>query len=158
MIIYSLSVLTSQMLSTCVILSVFVSIIFTIFAKPIIYILYGEKFIGAAAPLRIVTWYVSFSYLGIARNVWIICNNKQKYLKYICFLSAVSNIILNVLFIPIWGASGAAFGSVITQILTIIFPFFMPGFRENTQLIIDAILLRGFIKRSPRNNNKEMEL
>ena len=127
--------------------SVCVSIIFSVFAELIIYILYGNEYIAAAMPLRIVTWYTSFSYLGVARNTWMVCNNKQKYLKYIYLISAVLNVLLNLLFVPVLGASGAAIASVITQVGTIIFPLFIRDFRENTLLMIDAILLRGLRKK-----------
>lgn len=35
---------------------------FCIFAKPIILILYGEKYLGAITPFRIITWYTAFSF------------------------------------------------------------------------------------------------
>lgn len=128
-----------------------VSVVFSIFAELIVYILYGTAYLSAAMPLRIVTWYTSFSYLGVARNTWIVCNNKQKYLKYVYLISAVLNVFLNILFIPLWGASGAATASVITQLATLIFPLFIRDFRANTLLMVDAILLKGL--RRKNNNN-----
>ena len=59
-----------------------VSILYTMFAKYIILILYGEAYLPAITPMRIVTWYIAFSYLGDARNVWVISYDCQKYLKY----------------------------------------------------------------------------
>ena len=91
-----------------------------------------------------VTWYTAFSYLGVARNAWIVCKNSQKYLKYIYFSAAVINVLLNLLFIPILGATGAALASLITQIFTsIILPFFYKDLRENSKLMLEAILLKG---------------
>ena len=60
-----------------------VSIIFTLFSDWIIGLLYGEAYLPSANPLKIATWYTAFSYLGVARDTWIICENKQKYLKYL---------------------------------------------------------------------------
>lgn len=127
--------------------SVFVSVCFTLFGDIAIKILYGEDYLGAINPLKIVTWYTAFSYLGVARNAWIVCENKQKYLKYIYVCAAVLNVILNFIFIPIWGASGAAFASLITQIFTsIILPSLIKPLRANSKLMIEAILLKNTFK------------
>lgn len=125
-------------------ISFFVSIIFSLFGKQIIYILYGEEFILAANPLRIITWYTAFSYLGVARNTWIVCENKQKYLVYIYLCAAASNVILNIIFIPQFGAVGAAIASLIAQIITVVvIPFFIKDLRRNSQLMIEAIIFKG---------------
>lgn len=125
-------------------MSMFVSVLFMIFGKLIIDILYGDKYALAVTPLKIVTWYTAFSYLGVARNAWIVCENEQKYLKYMYFGAAIINIILNLLLIPQFGAAGAAFASLITQIFTsLILPALFKGMRPNTMLMLEAIFLRG---------------
>ena len=121
-----------------------VSMIITIFAPVGIRILYGADYLPATLPLRIVTWYTAFSYLGVARNAWIVCEGKQKYLKYMYVLAAVINICLNTIIIPIMGTAGAALASLITQIFTsIILPACFKEMRPNAKMMIDAILLRG---------------
>jgi len=124
-------------------ISAFVSMFFTIFGKVIITILYGNTYIPSVAPLRIVTWYTAFSFLGVARNAWVVCENKQKYLKYIYIAAAVSNVILNIVFIPRLGAVGAAYASLIAQIITVIVvPFFIKDMRPNAKLMLEAIFLK----------------
>ena len=139
-------------------LSLIVSLGFILFGEFIIKILYGVEYMSAVTPLKIVTFYTAFSYLGVARNAWIVCENQQKYLKYMYFGAAVTNIGLNLIFIPILGTSGAALASLVTQICTsIILPMFFKGTRRNSQLMIDAILLKGiFNERIDTNgeNNK----
>ncbi len=125
-------------------LSIAVSVFFSVFAELIISILFGEQYAPAVGPLRIITWYTAFSYLGVAKNAWVVCNNKQKYLIYTYMAAAISNVILNLIFIPLWGASGAALASLIAQVITVIIaPLFIKDLRENTMLIIDAIRLKG---------------
>lgn len=119
-----------------------VSLMLTLFGRFAISLLYGEAYIPAANPLRIITWYTAFSYLGVARDVWIVCMEKQKYLKYIYLSAAVVNVILNMAFIPLWGASGAAVASLAAQIATIVVPFFIKDMRENSVLMVKAILFR----------------
>jgi len=124
--------------------SVVVSIGFLIFGKLVISILYGKSFAPSVMPLKIITWYTAFSYLGVARNAWLVCKDKQKYLKYIYMMAVVSNIILNAVFIPLWGASGAAVASLITQILTsIVLPLLIKDLKENSILMLEAICLKG---------------
>ena len=124
-------------------LSVSVSLILSLLASPVIKILYGNAYAPAAAPLRIITWYTAFSYLGVARNAWIVSYSKQNYLKYLYIGAAITNVLLNALFIPLWGASGAAFASLLTQMSTILFfPTFIKDLRPNVKLMIDAVLLK----------------
>lgn len=124
-------------------MSVLVSVFLTLFGKYAIKILYGEEYLLSSVPLAILTWYTAFSYLGVARNAWIVCERKQKYLKYMYFVAVVANIGLNSLMIPNWGASGAALASLITQIFTsIIIPAVIPEMRPNVKLMIEAIILK----------------
>lgn len=128
--------------------SIFMSALISIVATPLIGILYGEAYLPASNPLRIVVWYTAFSYLGVARNAWIVCENKQKYLKYLYLGAAVTNVILNFVLIPQFGTSGAAAASLITQISTVlIFPAIIRDLRPNTKLMIDAILLKDVLPK-----------
>jgi O-antigen/teichoic acid export membrane protein len=129
-------------------ISVFVALIFTFFGELFIKIVYGTEYLPSAAPLRIVTWYVIFSYLSVARNAWIVCEGQQKYLKYMYLSAAVINIMLNLIMIPNWGPSGAAAASLITQIFsTIIIPLFIPKMRENVIMMFEAIAFKGILKK-----------
>lgn len=136
-------------------ISIFISILIAIFSSLIINMLYGNDYLPATVPLVILTWYTAFSYLGVARDPWIVCEKKQNYSKYIYIFAAFANIILNYLFIPIFGASGAACASLITQICTIlVFPLFFKGLRKNVKLIVDAILLKEVIIRLKNSENQ----
>lgn len=123
--------------------SVLVSLGFVVLGDYVVQILYGEAYLLAAQPLKVITWYTAFSYLGVARNAWIVCNNRQKYLKYIYLPAALSNVVLNLILIPIWGSVGAALASLMAQIITtLIVPLFIKDLRENSFLMIEAILLK----------------
>lgn len=124
--------------------SVGVSCIFCIFGDLIVFLLYGKQYMPSVSPLRAVTWYTAFSYLGVARNAWVVCENKQKYLKYIYISAAVCNVGLNFVFIPLWGATGAAIASLVTQIMTtMVVPFFIKDIRRNSVLMLEGICLKG---------------
>ncbi|MBE6781141.1 MAG: flippase [Ruminococcaceae bacterium] len=123
------------------------AVLFNIFAELVIFILYGREFLPSAMPLRIICWYTAFSYLGVARNAWIVSKNVQKHLIKIYAAAAVANVILNVTLIPLLGASGAALASLMAQVLTgFVLPFFIKDLRPNAILMFEAIILKGIKK------------
>lgn len=135
--------------------AVLVSAAICLLAEPIVGILYGESYLPAVQPLRIIVWYTAFSYLGVARNAWIVCENRQKYLKYLYISAAIINVVLNILFIPPWGAAGAATASLITQMsTTLLLPALIQPLRPNAKLMMDAVLLRNVL---PRKQKKAKE-
>lgn len=104
--------------SIVITVSLLQSIFMTLLADYIVMILYGKQFLPAAGILKVAVWYVTFSYIGNVRNVWILGEDKQKYLPVINVIGASANVLLNLLFIPILGATGAALASVCTQFFT----------------------------------------
>lgn len=123
--------------------SCFVSVAFIIFGDFGVKLLYGEAYLPASSVLKVVSWYTAFSYLGVARNAWIVSEGKQKYLKYIYGAAAVLNVVMNLILIPVMGTIGAATATLITQILTsIILPVMFKELRPNTKLMLEAICLK----------------
>ena len=122
---------------------------FMIFSPLVIKILYGDAYMPSVQPLRIITWYTAFSYLGVARNAWVVCKGRQKYLTPLYAGAAIANVALNIVFIPLWGASGAAVASLIAQLLTsIIIPLFIKGLRENSVMMLEAICFKGLKEKT----------
>ena len=91
------------------------SIAMSLFAPLVIRILYGNDYTDAVPVLRVIVWYCTASYLGGARDIWMLAENQQKHLLLINALGAAINVVLNVFLIPVWHAGGAAVASVITQ-------------------------------------------
>ena len=132
-----------QLYSIVIYLSFSASLLFTIAGDQIVNIMYGEEFKNSSNVLKLITWYTAFSYLGVARNAWIVCEHKQKYLKYIYLAAAVLNVSCNLIFIPIYGACGAALASLVTEISTsIILPFFIKEMRENSIMILKSFVFK----------------
>ncbi len=128
-------------------LSLFVSLMFTLFSDLAIKILYGKAYLPSASILKVVTWYTAFSYLGVARNSWMVCKNVQKYSIIIYVTAALSNIVGNYFLIPILGAVGAGLASLITQILTIVIAFFIKPLKRNFILMCKAVILKGVFEK-----------
>ena len=129
-----------QLYSLVIWVSIFVSSFISIFSKEILSILYGSSYLPATSCLRIVSWFTGLAYLGSARAPWMLCENNQKYQKYILGLGSITNIVLNVILIPEFGIVGAAVATLVTQSMTSFFgPIFFRKLRINSIYILDAI-------------------
>ena len=116
------------------------SLVLTVLAKPIVGILYGADYLAATSALQIVSWYTSFSYIGGIRNVWMLVEEKQKYILPINVLGASANVIMNYFMIPMFGINGAAIASLITQIFTnVVVGYIIKPIRRNNFLIVKSL-------------------
>ena len=121
-----------------------VAAVMTIGGRLIIYIMYGQEYLPATGSLQISAWYTMFAMLGTARGIWIVCENKAKYVKYYLGIGAILNVILNYLLIPAYGPSGAAAATLATQIFTSVFaPALFKETREYTKHVLGAFILKG---------------
>ena len=115
------------------------SIVMTLLAMPIIHILYGKDYLQSTSVLRVIVWYTTFSYLGGAKDIWILAEGKQKYLILLNIVGATANVVLNLFMIPIYGAVGAAAASLITQIFTnVVMMVMIRDLRKNAVLMLRA--------------------
>lgn len=136
--------------------SVAVSAVITLLARPAVSLLYGEAYLPAVRPMQVITWYTAFSYLGVARAAWVVCEGKQKYLTPLYIGSALVNVALNFLLIPCWGATGAAVASLLTQIsTTFVFPLLLRPLRPNGLLMCQAVLLRDVFPKRKKTDNSQ---
>jgi O-antigen/teichoic acid export membrane protein len=149
----------TQLYSIINCLSLAQSIGMTVLAKPLVWLLYGPEYADAAGILAVAVWYITFGYYGVVRNIWILAEEKQKYLTGINVAGAVANVILNLCLIPPLGAVGAAIASLVTQFFTnVIIGFIFKPIRRNNDLMVKSwnpkiliALLRGMITRSKKS-------
>lgn len=126
-------------------LSLAQSIGMTLLAKPIVRILYGTEYAAASSALRIVVWYTTFSYMGAVRNIWILANEKQKYLWIINLSGALLNVLLNAVLIPHWGIEGAAVASLVTQFFAnFVLGFILKPIKDNNKIVLAALNLKNY--------------
>lgn len=117
------------------------SLVIVVLAKPIVLILYGSSYLGAVGALRITIWCETFAVIGTLRGIWIICENKNKYVKYYITIGAVVNLILNAILIPRTGINGAAIATLFTQITTsLVAPLFFKETRVHTGMVLRSFL------------------
>ena len=124
-------------------------IFFLLLADPVVHFLYGAQYEGAASVLRVVIWYTVFSYAGMVRSIWILAEQLHRYLWVINLCGAVVSVTLNLTLIQVWGATGAAVASVLTQFFTnVVLGFIISPLRRNNMLMLRALnpkyLLRAY--------------
>ncbi len=130
----------SSLYSIVLYLALAQSVAFFILAKPIVYLLYGTEYMSSVPVLQILVWYLMFSFMGAIRNVWILAEQKQKYLWIINLSGAAFNVLFNYILIPYYGACGAAFASFATQIFTnFVLGFIMKPIRANNKLLLKGM-------------------
>lgn len=129
-----------RLYSIIIYLSLIQSIVISLFSGLIVQILYGAEYAPTTSILSILVWYTTFSYLGSVRNIWMLAEDKQKYLWIINLSGALMNVVLNYFMIPVMGGVGAALASLITQVFTnIIIGFIIEPIRHNNALMLRSL-------------------
>ncbi len=114
----------------------------TFLAPWVIKILYGNAYLPATGVLSIYIWASVFIFLGVASGNWFITENLQRYSLYRTLAGVVINIILNYIFIPIYSIYGAAFATLISQVIaSYLFNITNKKLRYTFLLQTNAILL-----------------
>ena len=133
------SVITYVSLAQCVVM--------TVFARQLVLLLYGAEYLPSAVPLMIAVWYMTFSYYGSVRNIWILAEGKQKYLWMINLSGALANVAVNFILIPYLGAVGAAIASLVTQFFAnVVLGWIMPPIRHNNALMLKGLDPRPLVR------------
>lgn len=117
--------------------------LFTVLSNDVMMLLYGTDYSDASSTLAIILWFGIFAQLGNARGIWIVCENKNKFVKRYLFIGLIINLALNSILIPTIGINGAALATVATQVTTsLIAPLFYRETRVQTAIMLKGILFR----------------
>lgn len=122
-------------------------------ADRIIYLLSGPEFFDSIAVLRILAVALSFIFLGALFSNMIIALRKQKSLAYIYAIGAVFNFTANIIFIPRYSYFGAAWTTLITELLVTILMVwvvyknanFIPSFRVLGKSLLSGLIMALFL-------------
>ena len=92
-----------------------------VITKEIILLIAGEAYLGAELSLRILTVSLACSFIsGWIGNMMMLPAGKEKICLKSSIVSAVANIVLNLILIPIWGLNAAATTTAISELLGIV--------------------------------------
>ncbi|MGY5613769.1 flippase [Vibrio brasiliensis] len=122
-----------------------------IFSDFFVGMLFGEGFSESSDVLKIRIIETMIASVGIVANKWVISEGFQKSNFIFVLIGLLVNVVLNALFIPIFGVKGAAYASVIAILMTVIIsPCFVKEFRKDVMRRIRSILIFPFIFRKLR--------
>ena len=103
-------------------LAIGIAIPVTIFSGQIIELLFGNEFSPAAPVLTIYIWAGVAVFLGVASSQYLINENLTKLSFIRTLVGMILNVVLNLIFIPLYGIIGSAVATLISYTL-IIFVF-----------------------------------
>ena len=118
----------------------------TFLSNYVVILIFGQNYAAAGGVLAIHIWGQLFSFLGIARGVWIVTEELTLYALVFTSCGALINILLNFWLIPLYRETGAAIATVISYGLVdyVIFIFYTP-FNKIGQLMTNALILKDLV-------------
>lgn len=142
--------------SVVIFLSLAQSVLMTLLSKPIIMLMFGSSYLPSVGILQIVVWYSMFSYIGGAKDIWILAEGKQRYLLLLNISGVIINIVMNVILIPTYGPYGAAIATLCTQLFAnVIISFAIPQLRHNSVLILRSFYPKALLSQLRELRRKE---
>ena len=88
------------------------------FSKNIVILFFGDSYINAAYPLQILAINSLLKYYTVFNILIYNCFKKYSTMQSFNILQAVLNIVFDILFIPYLGIAGAAFGTLISFVVS----------------------------------------
>ena len=103
------------------ILGIPVMLYFIIMAKESIFLLSGESYAGSIVPMQIITPTVVLIGLSNVLGIQILLPLGKEHLVFVSEVAgAIVDLIINAILIPIWGAAGAAFGTLVAELVVLL--------------------------------------
>ncbi len=127
--------------------SILVALPIALLSDVVVGLIYGDNYRPTVGVLKIYVWALVFVSLGVAGSKWLLIEHLEKYSLYRTIMGVLSNIGLNLIFIPKWGIYGATVATVVSQTVTgYLSELFSSCLRRNFILKTEAILGKEIIK------------
>jgi O-antigen/teichoic acid export membrane protein len=104
---------------------------------PIIRVLYGVQFDSSAHLLSILIWSEFAIFFGSAMVNLLLARRLQNYLIYPTIAGAVVNVLLNLIWIPRYGAAGSAWATLVSY--TFAWTVALAPFHETRTMVIGGL-------------------
>lgn len=106
---------------------------FTVFARPVIRLLYGASYAPAADAARIVVASECIAFFTLLAFNCLVAARRHRHYPLVALLGLIVNMGLNFLLIPRWGYMGAAVNTLVTDVLVCVLMLLLlrrvPGMR-----------------------------
>jgi len=113
---------STKAMSFIFVFSIPLMIYFILFAKYIVLFLFGSAFSGSIIPMQIIM--PTLLFIGITNLIGfqiMVPLGKESLILYSVFAGGVIDMILNFILIPKYSAAGAALGTVVAELIVLIF-------------------------------------
>ena len=87
----------------------------TLLSRPIVNLVYGSEFSGSVIALQILIWAAAIMYVTMVQGTTIVTADRQMFSFKVCAVTAVLNVILNLIVIPKYSYIGASATTVATE-------------------------------------------
>ncbi|WP_282075706.1 flippase [Maribacter aquivivus] len=129
-------------------LAIVIAIPISLVSKPLVQFLYGTEYIQSSEILTIHIWTGIFVFLGVSRSGWIIAENLQKFSTIYLSIGMITNVSLNYIFINNYGITGAAYATLISQSVSVLFaPLIFKETRISFTMMFKSMTLSTIIKK-----------
>jgi O-antigen/teichoic acid export membrane protein len=119
-----------------------VAIVTTLFAAPIVTLLFGDEYYQSARVLKMYIWAGIFVNIAMAKSAYLKAMNYTKIQFISTAFGAITNIALNLVFIKNYGVIGATWATIISYSIEAYFIlFFFPKTRQQAKMITKAIFV-----------------
>ena len=115
----------------------------TILAKRIIIFVFKDEFINSVVVLQILIWALLFMFINYIAGYLLNSIEKQKLFTISVSITAVVNIILNFILIPLYSYIGASIATVISEILTFAMLYYFTS-KNNYRLNFLKLIIKPF--------------
>ncbi|MCH3922278.1 flippase [Limosilactobacillus sp.] len=89
-------------------------------SKNIVVIIAGEKYIQASNSLAIIAWAILFSLFSwVISDCVLLPAKREKYLLKSTIITAIFNVMINLVFIPLWSYDGASLSTVLAEVMSV---------------------------------------
>jgi O-antigen/teichoic acid export membrane protein len=95
----------------------FILIVLVVSSKNLVPIVFGESFSKAVILVNILAFSIPVSFVSYSVGATLVTKNHMKYKVKLMGSVALLNVLLNLFLIPNYGAKGAAFATIISNIL-----------------------------------------
>jgi O-antigen/teichoic acid export membrane protein len=116
--------LTKKAMNFVLLVAVPLTVYFIIFAKESIFVLSGDAYTGSIVPMQLILPTVLFIGMSNITGIQILVPlGKEKIVLYSEIIGGVIDFLINWMLIPTMGASGAAIGTLVAEILVWIYQY-----------------------------------
>jgi PST family polysaccharide transporter len=132
-----------RLLSAC---GLIIAAVLTVAAQYMMPLIFGNDYADASIVLQIHIWSTWAVFVSSASDPWYINHDLRKFYLMKTASAAILNVLLNLAFIPVWGAAGAAAATVISYIASAL----LVGAASEVTRPLFLLQIRAISGRSPR--------